>query len=1104
MSVPRTGHTERDLTIRLKDHLAHRWTDELLTYRLSFETGTIRPGRLNLFDEKGNSIPIQVTEAKLNKDGSLASASVSFVLSELPVNGERTFRLTSGSKTPAYKTDLSVKEKGGILELTTSKAGVRLLAGARRFDPPLPAESAPAPIQAIRLRSGAWVGRTWWEAENRCVGYESELVASGPVFADARVRVLFEGGKRYTATYRLIAGQEAVLMEEEFNLGDPQRFVIPAFGERERLMWEMWTGKQGRSESPNSLHFSFYDPKDFTPDTGRWGGASATVPAKGSKPVNGHYEYALDYTNDRFDIAINAHVDWGGDESAYYTAWDKRNPLDAVSVVGVRASRWIHPDLRPHLPGHHHIEQHTGTNDAGIWVTKTPEIYLRAPVNMGRRAYLLAALDAKTDLAKDLGTFDRTGELLVKYGSKPLDKIKDWALEWEDKLSYPHLTATPGGMGGEKDPAKAKKQFEEVVGAPLWFGPRAWRDATLQGYGPNLGNTGHMFLGLFMHWNAKKLDSILASPALTPEQRREARALTAYMEYCAWDQDHFPGREQGYGWGTPNQGTIAFTGRALFAKLLQDHPKAPEWMEQGSRFSVWDIERYVNPEGVPMECPGYTGAGMEPNLKTLYLYKDKLDISSLLPRLRKLVDLRAKTLPPPDPRFGQRTLLTIGDTPYQMDGVSGMLALVLHGNDPDKAAEALWSYRETGGSLRNDLIASDMEPDEKTAAKKPDLSSKSFPGFGAVLRTGTGTPDETFLFHYHGDYSIWHYHADQGELVFYAKGAPLMMDFGSQYQPYIRQGCFHNTITFNHQETDALRPCPGRGHKDCFYSKASVWYEHDKEPYTCLQNPVLSTGEIKEFAALPDADYACGQEEIGLLEETPYRYDNIQCYPTPEISMINAKPFVWSRQTVLVKDKDPSGPNYFVVHDDLTGNEKLEPAFNLWSLTKEVQIQGNRAFLPGQWGVDLDVFIAEPPAPRTVARELAHQNASANAGRFQVLHKRPFEERQKLLRVFGQPGGGGFCVLVYPRKPDEPKPEFAALPGIPGVKVTLPDQTHWVIASRKEVTLQEKAFTFSGTVAVIKQLGDGRWGVSLLSGGRFESAKHVLHSPGPACLTISK
>jgi len=578
--------------IVLRDYLGHCWRQELVHYPMEFGAGEVKPNRLRLQDGAGRDVPFQLSDVEIHKDGSLASASVWFIVDELPANGERTWRLSRGRKTPRFKTDLVVSQSRNGIEITTPKVGVRLVGGRKAFDPPVSAEGVPSPVQGFRLRSGQWVGRGWWETTHRCTGYETELVASGPVFASAKIRFTFENDRTYTAIYQVIAGQEVVLIEEEFDLGDPARFSLPDYDKRRRLMWEMWGGTRGRYPSFHNLHFSLYQAGLFAPSKARWGGFSCTNPEKGAEPVNYHYEYSPDYTKDRFDISINSHTEWGGDESIFYTTWDSRASTDAVSVVGIRPSKWVHPNLKlPDRP-HQRIQQRTSTNDIGVWVTRKPGLYLRSPVNLGRRAYLLAALDASSDLAKDLGAFDRTGELLVKYGSKPLDKVKNWVLEWEERGKYPRILSPSAKPIGEADPKRATQAFEKFMVAAHWFGLRFWRDITLRGYGPNLGNTNH------------------------------------------------------------------------------------------------------------------------------------------------------------------------------------------------------------------------------------------------------------------ADYCIWHYHADQGQLVLYAKGAPLLMDFGSQYQPYIRQAAFHNTITYIHRETAELRPCPGKGDKDCFYSKSSIPYEHDTEPFTCLQNPVCSKGAIQDFASL--------------------------------------------------------------------------------------------------------------------------------------------------------------------------------------------------------------------------------------------------------------
>ena len=1112
-------------TLEIREFLGHTWTNELDSCRLEFKPGQCWPHGIRLFDEAGKALPVQLTDLKTHPDGSLASGTLWFLVDKLPARGKRSWTFEGGrkgDKPPRYRPDLALDLRKDFCEITTSKVGVRLLAGSQRLDPPLPADKAPVPLQAIRLRGGAWIGRGRWDTEPACTGYQALVVAEGPVFAEACVRVNFAGDKHYTATYRVVAGQEVVLVEEEFDLGDPKRFVLPDYDERYRLMWDWWAQTHGRSPSPNNLIFSLYDAKSFAPDTARWFGHHATIPERGK---GGGADFAIDYTKSRLDITLNSWLQWGDDESVFYTAWNKANPTDALAVVAIRPSKWIHPDLLPHSPGF--IKQHTQTNNIGVWVSPPPDLYLRSPVNRGKRAYLLAALDAKTDVGPDPTKPDRSAQLLVQYGHKPLDKIKDWVLGWQASGAHPRLFCKPGDLAAlrkraESQPEHFQHMKHRAVFRYLATGDdkeavKAFEEAmtrlrdlvtrSLEGFGPHDGTSNHMMWGWRMHDMGAELDVALASPAITPDQRREAQAVLAYIQHAAWDPDHFPGRENGFAWGSANQGSTMMTGRALWAKLLADHPLAKQWAADGAKFAIYDLERYLHPaSGVAMECPAYAATAVTANLTVLFALQDMADVSPVLSRLRALARWRLDTQPPPDPRFGLRTLPTLGDSPYHGDNIIGLLGMALLKSDPELAANCLWAFRQ-GGEQGAGFVDRLFLIDNSLPDTAPRVASRQFPGVGAVLRTGTLAPDETYLCYYHGSFSFGHYHSDQGQLIFYAKGAPLMMDFGSQYQPSIRQACFHNTISYNHREWPEPKKCPGRDTPGCFYT-GKRWFGHDVEPFTCLEyafdetspDPSGSLGEIKEFAALPAADYARGEQPQRFFHTVPYRYEKPDCFAGFDFGKpTEVPPFLWSRQVILVKDADPKGTSYLLVHDDLSGNQRLEPAFNLWSLTKGVEPRGDQPFhtLSGQWGVDLDVFVAEPASPRIGFGELAHQNASVNADRFKRLHNRPFEERQSLFRILGKPGDG-FTVAIYPRKPDEPKPQFARLAGVPGVKVTMPNETHWVIASRTPVTFSEGPLSFSGTAAVVKQFADGRASLTLLAPGKLSLGALTLESDKPA------
>jgi hypothetical protein len=194
-----------------------------------------------------------------------------------------------------------------------------------------------------------------------------------------------------------------------------------------------------------------------------------------------------------------------------------------------------------------------------------------------------------------------------------------------------------------------------------------------------------------------------------------------------------------------------------------------------------------------------------------------------------------------------------------------------------------------------------------------------------------------------------------------------------------------------------------------------------------------------------------------------------------------------------------------VVNDNLAGNRKLRPAFNLWSLTESVRHEGKTLedgapvsgplHLAGQWGVDLDVFIARPRPARIHLGELGYR-ARRYDREFRRLHGRKFEERQILVRVHQKPGGS-FTVAVFPRKPDGPEPAFSRLRGVPGLRLRVAGQTHRVILSAEPVTYRSGPLRFKGTAAVVKEHADGSVELCLLAPGRISYGELSLRkAPG--------
>ncbi|MBL9127974.1 MAG: hypothetical protein JNL97_10025, partial [Verrucomicrobiales bacterium] len=310
----------------------------------------------------------------------------------------------------------------------------------------------------------------------------------------------------------------------------------------------------------------------------------------------------------------------------------------------------------------------------------------------------------------------------------------------------------------------------------------------------------------------------------------------------------------------------------------------------------------------------------------------------------------------------------------------------------------------------------------------------------------------------------------------------------------------HTTLTYDHLEHIAPTKCPGRNHPDCCYTGRS-WYPHEFEPHSVLE-PVpdrASTkftdvhGKITSFASQPAADYVRGEANRIGFERKPYFWRH-EGSPSPwgqfsEWNKTELKhPFRWVRQFAFVKDERPDGPCYLVVADDLTGNRELEPAFNFWCLANEAkEVSPRRLRFTGQHGLDCDMIALAPNTGRIQLGEWGHTQGFlvGNPG---------LEEKQKLARVYGPRGGQGFLAVLYPRTSNDPEPRVESLADGKLVKLTLPDQTHWILLSKEPATVRDGPVSLSGTAAVAKLRHDGRTEVILLAEGKAECGPVTLES----------
>ena len=517
------GPTPKTVTIR--DYIGVDWTEELVHYALTFEPGAL-PGRAVARVEVvgGAAIASQVSEVERHDDGSIRSMKVWF-FADVPANGAVTYRITPGAVGPT-ESGATVSTHPETIELATKapqKIAIRLPAGAREYDWPVPAQEVPGPIQSLRLPSGAALGPGRFEVPFRVKSYRAEVIASGPLFAEARVHYVFDVGY-WTFRARVLKGCPMIIVEEEFDTGyggqkwdRVDRFYSLVLNDRGFKPTQGWyTGRSGKAEFHDLLRER---PQDLlTKET------SGHIAASAGTKVNG---YTLSFKKDRDDYYLAPWPTWsfrvgtmvrfvapGGDAVGFAAL----NTVKWRNALSLRFRVDTGGKLMASLPLQVY-EQGWPSEGYGRTSVHATGRALFVPDSTARRHYgvMLSAAEDETQ-----NRIESLLRLSVKLGSHPLDVVKDWTLDWPDPL------------------AKEKWAGESTeAGCEALRLMRQWRDWKR--------TTGHF--GLYSMWNHRALTSIRYEPVsavidspdkLTAAERRELRRLCAYQGYVLNSLEHFP------------------------------------------------------------------------------------------------------------------------------------------------------------------------------------------------------------------------------------------------------------------------------------------------------------------------------------------------------------------------------------------------------------------------------------------------------------------------------------------------------------------------------------------------------------------------------------
>ncbi len=915
-------------TYTLPNDLHLQWPSDLVS--LPAPKLRTEPGDVFTLTVEGHERPVQVGKAP---DGSDAIWSVVTAVEKtdkdakgrarMPADIVAELNLRPQGSLPADAC-LHVDDGKDFFTVSNGRYEFRLRKYAGRLANPVELKDLPHWIGGMRpAGTETWDGVAAFDGSARVVAAETEMLASGPVFAEFRVRLVFEGAETPDGTVPalpLANGKQTHFWKPaEIPLQDLPKFE-KAYEARVRFVWDdPWIDVAELYRLPpcpgaNSFNIHQYTlawgapakggaKASFTPvDTVTWvrwfewdafGGNidQKWVPAEPRPAQKGR----------PFALLRPAWNQGGAGAQDFFLTRGGTNGADNADapmfgVVAAYASKWINPYAQT-------ITAYA--NDGTRGSCRFPLVDGGSAGWYAQRAYGLCC--------GPRGRFPTLNNLVRRHTDWTLDaQANRYVLRWDGRA--------------EKPSAKAPT-------CQLYL-ERRYQDDFLN---PTQRMTR----------NLKQFASVKPGTC---------GADHAAMGYIFTDPDHWPGWNSGWRPGNPNFNTDKYMGTIYIASAMPEHPDAKNWLRHGLRNYHDDLARvFHGPDRVGVECPGYSGYSMGLQLEIAKnLLQQGVPADEVVdPAFTASTRWHRKLLTPLDPRLGFRHEAPIGDTHRWTSGANvsfGRLALLLKTSDRAAASEFRAVGEElarTGGLKREDwdkLLDEGLRDVPAAKFNGLDWSSQAFEGFGAVLRDAFGTPSESFVSIKAGSLG-GHYHNDDLSFHSYLDGCPAALDYNCSYHPRGDHAALHNALTFGKEGTTDHH---ARGEK----------VETHEQP--------TARASATSFHAGPRADVFTAERTVKSLAFMPVFPDDSEYnrdYPSRSVD-----PIAQTRTVALVKPKKGSKmPGYLVVRDQVDGAEPVQ--LNLHLLARSIEGDGPVFRAPGQWNRDFSVFIAHARPEKTDKRE---------------------------------------------------------------------------------------------------------------------------------------
>jgi len=731
----------------IRDWLGRDWRNE----RVRFQLGSSNAGHIGrghaVRDARGGLVPFELVGDSIE------------LLVDVPAFAEQRFELRADGG--RAQTDLRVRETPDLLMLSNAAGAVAL---RRRLT------ADQAPIAGIDRGDGVWVGASRLPASKDAVAsYQATLERRGPVAATVVCRTSFASGTSWEMRVTLQASDPAVLVEEVWSQWDHPQMVLDFTAQF----------------APTHLYYR------NGADAGK-----ATVGTVAFEPLS------EDPGGKVFELEPWLHWWLSPRRGNWVAAYSDQRPK-ALVVGALRGDQWLtEQDLALHR------------QPQVVDVVRTPGgLDVVFPGRASRRNWLLAMLPKEAIDQTLVGKRVRPPpqDLVIRHGDLPLDRVKDWTLNWPRADGPPsrlmlepddiaRLKAAPpdaaslaaarsaplGETATEATLGKVVPAYlatgDEALGRKLSTAALAQMQAATDLF---VGQNDLVTMGFAPHWHTRIVyaahvaDFGLADAFLSAAERDQLRAQAAFLAYTVSRPDYWS-PAHGF-FANPGMTSTVAAYQAYLACLIPDHPLAKTWLDGALGELMNELLTWSDEDGGWLEAPHYAMNACDYLLGVAVCARNK-DRPEMIehPRLRRVLEWFGKISTPPDARLdNERHFPPIGNTfLLERTGEFGLAAYLWRKSDPQLSARLQWLHQASGspsmpfigGAYPAFAPYRAVFSDAALPASQPDYASELFPKTGVILRAGFGTPRETQLLLIAGA-NHSHYDYDSGSVTIWGKGA---------------------------------------------------------------------------------------------------------------------------------------------------------------------------------------------------------------------------------------------------------------------------------------------------------------------------------------------